>query len=363
MTKNQKIFAGIDQLVEKKGLDKEIIVEGLTDSIALTMKKTHGIDNVVVNINCDTKRITMHGFKTVVEHVIEPTLEISLEDALEHSKTAKIGKDVKIKLKLERDTFERAIVIGAKQVFRQKLKEAEYKKMLEMYGDKVGKVVTGKLEEIKENYAYFKLDDTDTLAVLKETFREGEAPDPDVPIKLVIDSILPQSTKGVQIRVSRSANIFVEEILSRFIPEIENGDIIINGIGREAGNRTKVAVSPADEDSDLDIVGACVGPNGSRVHQINEALSGENVDFIEYCGEIRLFISNALQPALVIAIQIIDQENKKVLAVVPDDQYSLAIGSGGLNVKLASRLTRWGIDIKSETMAQEEGIDYEDDVI
>lgn len=363
MTKNQKIFAGIDAVVAQKGLDRELIIEGLEESIALACKKTYGYETLEVKINYDTKRITIAGIKTVVEEVIDDNSEISLENALTHSKRAKVGDELKIRLKIEKDMLERAVVQSSKQVFRQKLKDAEYKRIIGEYGDKVGKIVEGYVEEIKDNYIYFMLDNN-TLAVLGP---KGQIPnerlEPDVPVKLVIESIGPQSKKGPKVIVSRISGVLLETLMKKNIPEIENGDIVIKSISRDAGKRSKVAVELNDINSDIDLIGACVGSRGSRINAIKQELNGENIDLIEYLDDPKLFISNALAPSLVVAVQILDEEERRSRVIVPDDHFSLAIGINGQNARLASLLTGWKIDIKSEKMAAEEEIDYEADMI
>jgi N utilization substance protein A len=147
------------------------------------------------------------------------------------------------------------------------------------------------------------------------------------------------------------------------IPEIKNGTIQIESVARDAGKRSKVSLSLKDLDQDIDLIGSCVGPKGARINHVRKELHGENIDLIEYFDDPIIYISNALAPALVTAVQILDEEEKKSRVIVPDDQLSLAIGGVGQNVRLASRLTGWKIDIKSESDATAEGINYEDDII
>ncbi len=365
MTKNQKIFIGIDNLVESKKLDRGLIIQGLEEALAITLKKTYDFEEVEVKINYETKRITMFGFKTVVddEDLVDSNNQISLEDAQKIKKSAKVGQLLKIRIKLEKDVLERAIVQSAKQVFRQKLKEAEYKKILENYGDKVGEIITGKVEEIKDPFIYFKLKD-DTLATLGPKGRiQNEILDPDVPVDLVIEMIAPQSKKGPKVIVSRTSPKLVQKAMEDVIPEIADKELEIKAIAREAGSRSKVAINILNLDSDVDLIGSCVGPQGQRINEVKRLLGGENIDLIEYFDDPIIYISNALAPALVIAVQILDEEKKLSRIIVPDDQFSLAIGVDGQNVRLASILTGWKIDIKSQSQAQEEGIDYENDII
>ncbi|MFV0288388.1 MAG: transcription termination factor NusA [Mycoplasmatales bacterium] len=365
MTKNQKIFAGIDNLVQSKKLDRDLIIQGLEEALLITLKKTYEYDDVEVSINYESKRIVMLGYKEVVteSELVDNHNQISLEEALEIRKSAKVGDQLKIKIKLEKDILERAIVQSAKQVFRQKIKEAEYKKILENYGHKVGEIIQGRVEEIKDPFIYFKLQD-DTLATLGPKGRiVGEILNPDIPVDLVIEMVAQQSKKGPKVIVSRTSLKLVSKAMEDVIPEIQNGDLTIKSIAREAGSRSKVAIDIANIDSDVDIIGSCVGPQGQRINEVKRLLGGENIDLIEYFEDPIIFISNALAPAIVTAVQILDEEKKISRIIVTDDQFSLAIGVDGQNVRLASILTGWKIDIKSETQAKEEEIVYEDDII
>ncbi len=365
MTRNQKIFNGIDAIVASKKLDRELIIEGIEEALAITIKKTYGYSNVDVKINYDTKRIIMNAFKEVVEDedFTNEEGQIKIEDAKEIKKSAKVGEMLKFKVKLEKDILERAIVQSAKQVFRQKLKEAEYKKILENYGNKVGEIIQGTVEEIKEPFIYFKLDD-DLLATLGPKGRiKNETLEPDIPVDLVIEMIAPQSKKGPKIIVSRTSPKLVYKAMEEVIPEIKSGQLKINNVAREAGSRSKVAIELVDLDSDIDVLGTCIGPKGSRINEIKKILGGENIDIIESFDDPIIYISNALAPALVVAVKILDEDKKLSQIIVPDDQFSLAIGADGQNARLASQLTGWKIDIKSQTQAKEEGIDYEDDII
>lgn len=365
MTKNQKIFSGINALVESKKLDKNLIIQGLEDAITITLKKTYNYENIEVEINEDNNRILTNAFKKVVEEddLQDPRVEITLEDAQKMKKSAKVGEDLKIKIKLDKNELERAVVQSAKQVFRQKLKEAEYKKILENYADKVGDIIQGNIEEIKEPFIYFKLKDG-ILATLGPKGRiSGEQLNPDVPVDLVIEMIGSQSKKGPKIVVSRNSPKLVKKVMTNEIPEISEGKLEIKSIAREAGNRSKVAIDLVNPEDDIDIIGTCVGKDGNRINAIKKKLNGENIDLIEYFDDPIIYISNALSPALVTAVQILDQDKKLSRIIVPDDQFSLAIGANGKNVRLASVLTGWKIDIKSESNANDEGIDYDEDII
>lgn len=368
MTKNQKMFAGIDALVAAEGLDRELVIEGLEEAIAISCRKYYNIDNVVVTISDETRRMTIYGFKTIVDRSIlgeeyDEAFHITLEDAIEVRKSAKLDEELKMKLKLVPDLMDRSTIQTAKQVFRQKIKEAKYKKIVRDYGDKIDEVVYGVLEEHKDPFMYFMLPGNIDATLGPKGQIPNERIEPDVPVMLVIENIAPQSKKGPKIIVSRTSPKIVEKVMEKYVPEIEKNIISIESISREAGNRSKVALQLLDLEQDIDLIGSCVGSKGNRINKIRKELHGEHIDLIEYFEDPVIYISNALAPALVTAVQILNEEEKTSRVIVPDDQLSLAIGVNGQNVRLASRLTGWKVDIKSESAAIEEGINYEDDVI
>ena len=368
MTKNQKIFAGIDALVETEGLDLNLVIEGLEEAVAIACRKYYEVENVEVNFNYETKRVTINGFKEVQDEEVlgeafDPLLHFTLEQAQELKAKVKIGETIKMKLKLVPELMDRSTIQTAKQVFRQKLREAKYRKIVEDYGDKVGEIVFGVLEEHRDPFMYFMLPGNIDSTLGPKGQIEGEVIEPDVPVMLMIEQIAPQSKKGPKIIVSRTSPKIVEKTMEENIPEIEKGYIEIKSIARDAGKRSKVAVALTDLDSEVDLIGSCVGPKGNRINAVRKMINGENIDLIEYFDDPIIYISNALAPALVTAVQILDEDEKASRVIVPDDQLSLAIGGAGQNVRLASKLTQWKIDIKSETDAINEGISYEDDII
>lgn len=367
MTKNQKIFASINALVEAEEIAPELVVSGLEEAVAIACKKHYGIDNVTVIFDMESKRIKISGEKEIVDEQVmgeafDPTQHIDINEAKETKPNSKVGQTFKYRLKLVPEVMDRSTIATAKQVFRQKLREAKYQKILHDYNDKVGQIVLGNLAEEKNKFMYFKLPGN-VEAVLPEKLQTpNEELDPRTPIPLMIEKIEPQSKKGPKIVVSRKRPKIVEYEMTNAIPEIANGMIEIKAIARDAGSRSKVAIAQTSDD-DIDIIGSAIGSNGSRINQVKKALGGENIDLIEYFDDEIMFISNALAPALVTAVQILDLEEKVSRVIVPDDQLSLAIGGGGQNVRLASQLTDWKIDIESESDAQAAGINYEDDII
>ncbi len=367
MTKNQKIFEGIDTLVDAEGIERDLVIEGLEEAIVIACRKYYDVEDVDVCFNYETKRVTIYAEKEVVDineigEFYESSLHLSLEEAQEIKKNIKVAERIKYKLKLVPELMDRSTIQTAKQVFRQKIREAKYRKIIIDYGDKVGEVIYGNLEEYKAPYFYFSLlGNIDAVLPLKFQI-EGEVIKPDMPIMLVLEEIAPQSKKGPKLTVSRSNTKIVKHAMTQTIPEIKKGLIEIVSISRDAGNRSKVAVKLTTT-QDVDIIGSCVGPKGQRINDVRAMIGGENIDLIEHFDDPIIYISNSLAPSLVTAVQILDENEKISRVIVPDDQLSLAIGARGQNVRLASKLTGWKIDIKSETEAKKEGISFEDDII
>lgn len=368
MTKNQKMFAGIDALVESEGIERDFVIAGLEEAVGIACKKYYDVDEVEVKFNYETKRVTIQGEKEVVDMVeigehFDSSLHMPYDEATGLKKTVIVGDRIKYKLKLVPELMDRSTIQSAKQVFRQKVREAKYRKIVLDFGDKIGEIVYGNLEEHKEPYFYFSLPGNIDSVLPPKYQVPNEIIEPDQPIVLVLEDIAPQSKKGPKVTVSRSNPKIVKHVIGKVVPEIQKGLISVISVARDAGDRSKVAVCLVDEDSDLDVIGSCVGPRGQRINEVRKIVGGEHIDLIEYFDDPIIYISNALAPALVTAVQIIDEENKMSRVIVPDDQLSLAIGGKGQNVRLASKLTGWKIDIKSETEADAEGIDYEDDII
>lgn len=365
MTKNQKIFAGIDALVLAEDIPKEMVIKSLEETLKIACKKHYNINNITVVFDTDSKRIKITGQKEVVDkdvlgEAFDEAQHIDINDALKEKKNVKIGDTIKYKLKLEPDMMERSTIASAKQVFRQNLRDAKYEKIKMKYLDKVNTVVLGQLEEEKGKFVYFKLPHN-VEAVLPEKFQNPkDSFSSDKPIPLYIQKLEDRSKKGPKIIVSRTSPELVKHQLAQVVPEIKNGLIKIKNIVRDCGVRSKVAIENKGGE-DFDAMGAVIGPNGNRITKVKTALGGENIDLIEYFEDPALYISNALSPALVTAVQILGKNECRV--IVANDQLSLAIGANGQNVRLASQLTGWKIDIIDEEEATKQGIDFENDII
>ena len=362
MAINAKIFLeGLNELEANKGISREVILNALKEAMTKGYKKQIGAteedDCVRVTIDPENGIIDMYQIKKVVKEVEDDFLEISVEDAnaLKDGKKYKAGDELIIPSSPEELT--KAIAMSVKSILKQKLAEAEKDVLYENFKDKIGTMITGKVEKADERGLTINIGRTSVYLPHKqmigdEKFNVGDS------IKLFVNNV-DSGTKGAHIVVTRSGEGFLRCLFTEEISEVYNGTITIKGIAREAGERSKVAVYT--EDPNVDPAGACIGPNGSRIQkvvgQLGNGQAKEKIDIIAYSGVPGLFIMEALKPAHVVGIKV-DEENKSALAIVKDDSFSLAIGKKGVNVRLAVKLTGYNIDIKTETVAAEEGIEF-----
>lgn len=333
-------------------LTKEIVEEALKEALTKAYRKHIEIPDAYVRVDIADGQIHVYHERKVVEEVEDDELEISLEDAQKIKKYAKL--DDMIDEEVDFTQFDRAAVVLAKNVIKQKIREAEKAIIYEEYCDKVDEMVLGTVETVEDKFIIVNIGKT--LAMMKksqqiptEHYYEGQ--------KLsVIISEVNKETKGAQVLVSRATPVFVRRLFEREVPEIYQGTIEIKAIARDPGERCKISVYSHNEN--IDPIGACIGPRGSRVQTIINELHGEKIDIFEWSDNISDLIKNALSPSDAIAV--IPNENVKdgLLVVVPDNQLSLAIGKRGKNARLAVKLTNRKIDIKSESEMQELGIDY-----
>ena len=302
-------------------------------------------DIVHCDIDPEKEKIKVYVTKNVVEEIEDPDTDILLEDAQKIRKSAKVGKTIDIPLKTKQ--FGRIIAQNAKHVIRQGIKEAERNKQLAEFQSKNQELITAKVNRIDPVTGSASLEIGNTIAILPkneqipgEEFHEGDN------IKIFVVDVK-ESNRGPKIMISRTHPGLVRRLFETEVPEIYDGTIEIKSVSREAGSRTKIAVYSKDEE--IDPVGACIGPKGQRVSNIVDALDGEKIDIVKYSDDVCEFISAALAPADVCAVEILDEQVKSCRATVPDDQLSLAIGNKGQNVRLAAKLTGWKIDIRPES--------------
>lgn len=333
-------------------LTPEIVEEALKEALTKAYRKHIEIPDAYVKTEIKDGIIHIYHQRVVVEEVEDDELEISLKEAKKINKDAKLGD--MIDEEVDYTQFDRAAVVLAKNVIKQKIREAEKQIVYEEYCDKVDEMVMGTVETVEPKFVIVNIGKT--LAMMKksqqipgETYYEGQN-------LLVVITEVNKETKGAQVLVSRATPVFVRRLFEREVPEIYQGIIEIKAIAREPGECCKIAVYTHNEN--IDPIGACIGPRGSRVQMIINELHGEKIDIFEWSDNIADLIKNALSPSEAIAV--IPNENVKdgLIVVVPESQLSLAIGKRGKNARLAVKLTNRKIDIKSDSEMEEAGIDY-----
>ena len=353
-----ELIAALNQLEKEKGIDKDVIMEAIENSLLAACKRDFGsADNVVVNMDRETGDIYVYAIKEVVDEVYDPALEISLGKAKAIDKNLNLGDTVRIEITPK--DFGRIAAMHARSVIVQKIKEEERRVVYDHFYCKEKDIVTGVVQRyVGENVSVSLDDKTDALLMKSEQIK-GEVFKPTERIKLYIVEVK-ETNRGPRILVSRTHPDLVKRLFEKEVAEVYDGTVEIKSIAREAGSRTKIAV--ASNDPNVDPVGACVGINGARVNAIVSDLRGEKIDIIEWNDDPAVLIENALSPSNVVSVDV-DEEEKSARVVVPDYQLSLAIGKEGQNARLAAKLTGYKIDIKSESQAAElaEELDFGDD--
>ena len=348
---SKEFFEALRALEEEKNIKQELFIEALESGLTSAYKKIYGeAKKAKVKLVPERNMIKIYSYKTVVDVVEDPEKEISLQEAKLIKKSYKVGDEV-LQEENSKD-FGRVPSSTVKHVILQKIRELTRKQDHEALASKEGQIVSLQLmryESGTKNF-YFNMGGKEVECVMSD--REiipGETFKPQSMVKLYVKKIL-ENPRGVQMIVSRRHPLFVQRLLEAEIPELANGEIYVQAISREAGVRTKVAVHSK---YDVDVVGACVGLRSTRLMPVLKELHGEKIDIIPYSEDIEKYISNALSPATTEHLEL-DMENKSALVVVPDDKLSLAIGKDGHNVRLASKLTGWKLDVKSVTEFNEE---------
>lgn len=363
MINAKEFLKALDELETQKHISKESIISALKEAMEKGLIKQLGITPVEglaeaqVRVDIDSKKgtIEMYVLKNVVDEVKDDFLEISLEDACKDGKEYQLGDIYEIPVST--DELSKLTAQGIKSVLRQKISEAEKQAIYEKFQEKKGEMVTGKIEKVDDRSAIVNVEETSiylpkSQMIPGETFRIGDK------IRLYVVDVQ-NNTKGAQIIVSRTDPGFLKRLFEEEIHEIIEGIVVIKDIAREAGERSKVAVIGLDQN--VDPIGACIGPNGTRVQKICSALGNtkekEKIDVIAYTDNPGLYIVEALKPANVVGVLLYEDE-KKAVAVVRNNELSLAIGKKGVNARLAVKLTGWNIDIKEQDEAMRLGIPY-----
>src|SRR5208283_1992151 len=343
------LFQTIDQLSREKGIDAQIIISAVEDAILVAARKYYKTsEDLQSHFNKDTGVVEVHAVKKVVEDVQDPDHEISLKDA--HKYNAEVAVEGEVKIPKPTDVLGRIAAQAAKQVIFQKVREAERDTVYAEYNQRVGELVNCTVKRMEGPDVIVDLGRTEGRMPRKEqsrleTYQIGDR------IRAVIKEV-DRAARGPQVVVSRADASLVQKLFEMEVPEIYDTTVVIKAIAREAGERTKVAVY--SKDPDVDCVGACVGMKGMRVQSIIRELRGEKIDIIEYNEDPLVFAANALSPAKINHVSIIDMGEKHLEVIVDDSQLSLAIGKKGQNVRLAAKLLVWHIDIKSEEEKRQE---------
>ncbi len=347
----------IEVLGKEKGISSEILFDAIDKALSSAYKKNYNNEaNCRVSLDRNTGEYHVYAIKEVVEEVTNPVTQISL--GMAH----KISEDYAVGDTLEEEVtpanFGRIAAQNAKQVVVQAIREAERGIIFNEYVNRANDIITGVVQRVENKNVYINLGKTEAILgpgeqISNEKYAVGDR------IKALIVEVK-NTTKGPQVMISRTHPGLLKRLFELEVPEIQNGDVEIKSVAREPGMRSKIAVYAEDEN--IDAVGSCVGPRGTRVQTIVDELRNEKIDIVKWSSDPVQFIANALSPARVVSVAINESE-KLSRVVVPDYQLSLAIGKEGQNARLAAKLTSWKIDIKSESQAEEFGFDDAEETI
>ena len=389
---NSKEFAKALDLLEERGMDRESIYDDMVLALSSAYKKHTGLSNVRVDLDKKKNEFKLFSFKTVVldkthkesleednipmsdeeilsdeeledeeledlpeefryrPFVFNEKIHITLDDAKKIDPEIKVGETIEEEVNMSK--FGRVAVATAKQVIIQKVREAERNNIAQEFGEKQDEMMSGIVEMEDENNYYVNLGKTQGLLPKTEII-PGEEIKMGSNIKVYISKV-DINSKGALILLSRKHYGFIKRLFELEIPEISDGTVLIYSVAREAGNRTKIAVY--SENSNVDPIGACIGERGTRIANILKELGNEKIDIVKYSKDPVEFIQNALSPAKDLRIFVLDEKTKETMVVVNDENLSLAIGRKGINVKLASRLTHYNLEIKTLEQVKEAGI-------
>jgi transcription termination/antitermination protein NusA len=333
----------IDQISRDRGFDKRLLIEAIVEAVqSAARKKLGNRRDIEVRYNEEYGEVEVFQFRSVVEEAVDEQTEISFDEACILDPEVQIGDELGEKMENIED-LGRIAAQSAKQVIIHKMKDAERDVIFDMFKDRLGEVVSGIVQRFERGNMIVNLGRTDAILpkdeqIPKRSFKQGDR------IRAYLMEVK-QTSRDSQLILSRTCDEFLAKLFQIEVPEISEGIVKIMGVSREPGFRAKIAVSSTE--SDVDPVGACVGMKGSRVQNVVQELQGERIDIVTWSPDPAKYVYNALAPAHVSMVRV-DEENRALLVVVPNDQLSLAIGRQGQNVRLASKLLGWRIDVKSE---------------
>ena len=333
----------IDQISRDRGFDKQLLIEAIEEAVASAARKKYGSRrDIEVHYNEEYGEVEVFQFRNVVEEAVDDQTEIAYEQAKQLDPEVQLGDELGEKMENITD-LGRIAAQSAKQVIIHRMKDAEREVIYDMFKDREGEVVSGIVQRFERGNMIVNLGRTDAILpkehqIPKRSFKQGDR------IRAFLAEVK-ENARDSQLILSRTADEFLAKLFSMEVPEIAEGIVKIMGVSREPGFRAKIAVSSTE--SDVDPVGACVGMKGSRVQNVVQELQGERIDIVTWSPDPAKYVYNALAPAHV-SMVMVDEEANSLLVVVPNDQLSLAIGRQGQNVRLASKLMGWRIDVKSE---------------
>ena len=344
---SSELYQTIEQIGREKGLDTEIIIQAVEEAYAAATRKYYrSKEDYGARFDRSTGKFNVFAKHTVVleEELVDPLTEIALEDARKVQPDAEVGGVLETPIETIEAPLTRIAAQAAKQVIYQKVKEAERELVWREYGDRIGELLTGQVKRFDRGDVIVDLGRTEGVIPRREQSR-AEHYNPGDRVRSVLIHV-ERLGKGPQLLLSRGSEILVKKLFEMEVPEIYDGTVQIASVSRDPGERSKVAVR--SKDRDVDPVGACVGMKGSRVQAVIRELRGEKIDIVQFDDDPALYVRNALNPASINRVAVRDYETRDMEVIVSEDQLSLAIGKKGQNVRLASKLVGWNLDIKSE---------------
>lgn len=337
------VWSTINQLSKERGVQPRVIIKAIEESLRIAAAKFFNKgEEIVVDFKPEKSELRVYAVKKVVEEVADPAKEISQDEAVLHDPGARLGQEIEIELPAE--TLGRIAAQAAKQVIFQKVRDAEQEKVYEEFAPRMGEIVTGVVRRFENNGTVLEVNRAEVFLPNKDKLPGDEFRPGDL-VKAVITQVQ-KNVRGPQVQLSRTSPRFLLKLLELEIPEIASGTIKVKDVVRQPGERAKVAV--ASQDRDIDPVGACIGVKGNRILAISKELGGEKIDIIEWAADPQAYAKSALSPARINKIVVSNKQAKEMEAHVDKEQFSLAIGKKGINVRLASKLVGWKISIIQE---------------
>lgn len=346
----KEFLAALDHITQEKNIDKQVVIDAMELALTSAYKKHTGKPNGKAKVNPDTGEIKVYSYVTVVEEVVDPEIEISLEEAQKINKDMEIGDTIDTEVPAK--DFGRVATSTAKQVVVQKIREAERQVTLDAFIDKQDELLIGTVALEDTDNFYIDLGRSNGILPKKDII-PGEKIEMGSTIKVYVSKV-DNTGRNLVIKLSRCHYGFVKRLFEHEIPEFSDGTLLMYGVARDPGVRSKVAVYT--EKANFEPIGACIGEKGTRIANIIKELHGEKVDIVKYDNDPKVFIENALAPAKNLTVLITSEKDREAIVVADDDNFSLAIGKKGMNARLASRLTKYKIDVKNSKEALEMGI-------